>query len=48
MGMGRQETLCTRIGEMNDLIACMAIYNGAVQPAAKKRKMTFDECMAYV
>lgn len=28
MNMTRQETLVTRLGEMNDLIACLAIYNG--------------------
>ena len=28
LNMTRQETLVTKYGEMNDLIACLAIYNG--------------------
>lgn len=41
--MNREETLLTRYGEMLDMIACMAINNGADQ---KEREMTFDEIFA--
>lgn len=34
--MTRQEILCTRVGEMRDMIACLSIYNGA-EPKTKKR-----------
>jgi hypothetical protein len=40
--MTKQETLCTRYGEMNDLISCLAIYNGR---AEEKKKMSFDEAL---
>lgn len=35
----------TRVGEMMDLLACMAISNGA-EPKKKKKKMSFEEIMA--
>ena len=42
--MRRQEIMCTRYGEMLDMIACLAIYNGA--KAKKKQKpWTFDAAM---
>lgn len=44
--MSRQEILCTRTGEMLDMINCMAIYNGQAKPKKQKRKWTFDEAMA--
>lgn len=40
--MSRQEILVTRYGEMLDMIACFAIYNGA-KPKAKKKKLSFAE-----
>ena len=40
--MERQEIYQTRIGEMLDMIACLAIYNGA-EPKRKKKKLTIDE-----
>lgn len=42
LNMTKQETLCTRYGEMNDLISCLAIYNGH---AEEKKKMSFDEAL---
>lgn len=42
--MAKQEVLVTRLGEMLDMIACLAIYNGRAKP--KKRKLTFDEIMS--
>lgn len=46
--MKRDETLCTRYGEMLDMIACMAINNGAEpkQKGKKRKNMTFSEIMA--
>ena len=44
LNMRRQEIMCTRYGEMLDMIACLAIYNGA--KAKKKQKhWTFDAAM---
>lgn len=45
--MSRREILTTKYGEMLDMIACLAIYNGA-EPAKKKKKKkyTFDEALA--
>ena len=42
--MSKQEILCTRYGEMCDMISCFAIFNGA-ELKKKKKKMTFDEFM---
>lgn len=44
--MNREETLSTRYGEMLDLIACMAIENGAEPKAKRKNKKTWDEILA--
>lgn len=43
--MTHQEIMTTRFGEMADLIACLAIYNGA-EPKKIKKKYTFQEAMA--
>ena len=42
--MRRQEIMVTRYGEMLDMIACLAIYNGA-KPRRKAKHWTFDEAM---
>ena len=42
LNMSRQETLATRWGEMNDLIACLAIYNGK---AKEKKKLSFEQAI---
>lgn len=41
--MSRREILHTRRGEMLDILACNAIYNGSLQE--KKKKLTYDEIM---
>lgn len=43
--MGRREILLTRYGEMLDMIACLAIQNGA-PPKKEKRKMSFQEAIS--
>ena len=42
IGMNRQEVMTTRMGEMMDLIACLAISHGAKE---EEKKMDFDEFM---
>ena len=44
LGMGKQEIMVTRYGEMLDMIACLSIYNGA-KPKRKAKHWTFDEAM---
>lgn len=45
--MSKAEILVTRIGEMRDMIACMAISRGAA-PKAKKRKLSFLETLEVI
>lgn len=42
--MQRQETLVTRYGEMNDLISCLAIYNGAAKEK-KRGHRSFEDAL---
>lgn len=42
--MSRQEILCTRVGEMRDMIACLAIYNGA-DPRERKKKLSYEDAV---
>lgn len=35
----------TKYGEMIDLIACLAVFNGAATENRKRKKMTYDEVM---
>lgn len=44
--MGRREILLTRYGEMLDMIACLAIHNGA-PPKKEKRKISFQEAIEW-
>lgn len=44
--MSRREILLTRYGEMLDMIACLAIQNGA-PPKREKRKISFEEAMKW-
>lgn len=39
--MSKQEILCTRYGEMCDMISCFAISNGAKEK--KKVHLSFEE-----
>lgn len=43
LNMSRQETLITKYGEMNDLISCLAIYNGVAEE--KKKIRSFEDAM---
>lgn len=43
--MSRRETLCTPLGEMMDMLACMDIYQGNAKQK-DNRKWTFDEVIA--
>lgn len=42
--MSKREILVTRYGEMADMIACFAIYNGA-EPKEKHKKLSYDEAI---
>ena len=42
--MSKAEILTTAVGEMRDMIACLAIYHGA-KPKKKARKLSFLETM---
>ena len=41
--MTRQEILCTAFGEMQDMISCLAIYNGGAKQKRKRKKLSYDE-----
>ena len=44
--MGTEEIMATRYGEMLDMIACLAIYNGAKPKDTKAPgKLSFEEAM---
>ncbi len=43
MNIPREEVLCTRYGEMIDMVNCYAIFKGTAH--LKKTKMTFAEAM---
>jgi hypothetical protein len=40
--MTRRETLGTRYGEMLDMLACLAIYNGRAEPLNKNTVSNFE------
>lgn len=42
--MSRQEILATRYGEMLDMIACLAIQNGA-KPKKKRKRLPYEEAI---
>jgi hypothetical protein len=42
--MQRQEILATRFNEMNDMISCLAVYNGNAKEI-KKKSLSFDEAL---
>lgn len=44
MNMDRQEVMCSKLGEMLDMMTCLSIYKGSAEPA--KRKMSYDEQIA--
>ena len=43
--MDRREILVTRYGEMMDMIACLAIFNGSAKPKKRKPKLSYMEVM---
>ena len=44
--MSKREVLCTRYGEMRDLITCYQIENGELLPTVHKKVWTYDEAIA--
>lgn len=40
------EVMCTKMGEMLDMITCLSIYNGSAEPKEKKKRMSYDEAIA--
>lgn len=43
--MSRQEIICTPLGEMLDMIACLAIYEGTAKPKKKRKKWAYDDAI---
>lgn len=44
--MTKQEILVTKVGEMLDMISCLAIFNGNANPKKKRKKLSYLEIMA--
>ena len=42
LGMSKAEIMVTTIGEMSDMMACMAIENGVVK---EKKRKSFDDML---
>lgn len=42
--MERREIICTRLGEMLDMINCLSIYNGA-EPKETRRALRYEEAV---
>lgn len=45
LGMGRAEIMATRYGEMLDLVACLAIYNGQAKNKKTRVVSGFENTM---
>lgn len=43
--MSKAEILVTELGEMRDMIACLAIYNGAARWKGSSTVTNFDETL---
>ena len=43
--MTRQEIMVTKVGELKDMISCLAIYNGSAKPKRKQKNLSFVEQM---
>lgn len=41
--MSKEEILCTPIGEMMDMLSCLAIYEGGAKEKAPKKRMGMQE-----
>lgn len=46
LGMQKNEILCTPLGEMMDMLTCMAISNGALVQKPPLRTWDYDAAMA--
>ena len=44
--MSGREVMLTPVGEMMDMISCLAVYNGTAEEKEKTKKMSFDEFIA--
>lgn len=44
--MTRQEIMTTPLGEMQDMISCLSIYEGLAEPKKIKKKWNYDDAMA--
>lgn len=44
--MSKREILCTKYGEMVDMLTCMAIENGTAKEKRKKKRWSFEEAIA--
>ena len=43
--MSKAEILATGVGEMLDMIACMAIHEGGAKPKKKPKKWNYDDAI---
>lgn len=41
--MTKQEIMVTKVGELRDMISCLAIYSGSARP--KQKALSFQEQM---
>lgn len=46
--MTKQEIMVTKVGELKDMISCLAIYNGSAKPKKKQRNLSFEEQMGVI
>lgn len=45
-GMQKQEIMCTRYGEMMDMIDCEAVENGTAKVKRKEHSIGYDDIFA--
>lgn len=45
IGMSKAEILVTELGEMKDMIACLAIYNGTARFKSRSTVTNFDKTL---
>lgn len=46
--MTKQEIMVTKVGELKDMISCLAIYNGSAKPKKKQKNLSFEEQMGVI
>lgn len=44
--MSKEEIYCTPIGEMMDMLSCLAIFEGGAKEKLPKKKMSMQEFLA--